>query len=240
MESITRTTEAIPQFSIENGMSLSEQVYYFLAGKIERGEIQFGDRLNIKLIASELNVSSMPIRDAMKRLEQDGIVVINPRSHCIVRVPRKEDVLNAINARRMIEHFAVKSLYKDIPLCDFKVLDSILGKMAPLAAMDDGDNLQNELDTYIELDRQFHYELCALTRNSYIQRFYQQVNMHLSMSFRYGQGVCHGASATFAEHKLLVEHLKAHSPKAPDIIDMHLLKSRDNILREPAFLALPE
>jgi len=240
MSTLTTKTESIPRFSIENGRSLSEQVYDYLAERIEKGKIQFGDRLNIKQIAAELNLSSMPIRDAIKRLEQDGITVINPRSHCYVRIPHKQDVLNAVDARRMIESFAVRSLYQTLSLSDFMLLDSILEKMAPIAMKDKNERLKDDLESYIELDRQFHYELCTLTRNNYIEQFYHKVNMHLSMSFRYGQGVCHGAAATFSEHKLLVKYLKSHSEKAIETIEMHLLKSRDNILREPAFLALPE
>ena len=140
----------------------------------------------------------------------------------------------------MIERFAVSCLYETISSGDFSVLDAILREMEPIAARDPGSRSQRDLDRYIELDRQFHYELCALTRNAYIKQFYQNVNMHLSMSFRYGQGACHGPSATFAEHSSLVESMKAHSFRAVEIIDMHLLKSRENILREPVFLDLPE
>ena len=68
-----------PRFSIANGTSLSDQVYAYLTNKIITGELKFGDRLNIKEIASRLQVSSMPIRDAIKRLEQDRVVVVNPR-----------------------------------------------------------------------------------------------------------------------------------------------------------------
>jgi len=240
MSTSAQTEEAPPYFSIENGSSLSDQVYDFLANQIARGIIRFGDRLNIKQIAAELHVSSMPIRDAVKRLEQDGIVVIYPRSHCYVRTPRKKDVLDAIDARSMIEHFAVFSLCEKMRHEDFTLLDSILAEMSLFAESKRKVDTQEDLERYIELDRQFHYELCRLTGNTYIQQYYQNVNMHLSMSFRYGQGACHGPSATFSEHSLLVRYLKEHSPKAVEIIDSHLAKSRENIIKEPDFLALPE
>jgi DNA-binding GntR family transcriptional regulator len=215
-------------------------VYAYLTNKIITGELKFGDRLNIKEIASRLQVSSMPIRDAIKRLEQDRVVVVNPRSTCMIRTPSKQDVLDAIDARRMIEHFAVELVYRHVRLSDLSGLDAILERMEPIAAEDSNGSSTSHLQQYIDLDREFHSELCSLSRNDYVRQFYTIVNIHLSMSFSYGCGACHGASATYKEHRMLVEYLKAHSSEALDVIDTHLMKSRENIMREPTFQTLPD
>ena len=229
-----------PRFSIAQGKSLSDQVYTYLTEKIITGDLKFGDRLNIKEIASQLQVSSMPIRDAIKRLEQERVVVVNPRSTCLLRTPSKQDVLDAIDARRMIEHFSVELVYRHIRLSELSRLDSILTCMEPIAADESQGCSTSQLRDYIHLDREFHIELCNLSRNEYVRQFYTIVNMHLSMSFSYGCGVCHGASATFEEHRLLVGYLKAHSSDALDVIDTHLMKSRENIMKEPSFQSLPD
>ncbi|WP_319478353.1 GntR family transcriptional regulator [Marispirochaeta aestuarii] len=229
-----------PRFSIANGTSLSDQVYAYLTNKIITGELKFGDRLNIKEIASRLQVSSMPIRDAIKRLEQDRVVVVNPRSTCLIRTPTKQDVLDAIDARRMIEHFAVELVHRHVRLNELSLLDSLLARMEPIAAEDISGGSADHLQEYIDLDREFHRELCNLSRNDYVRQFYTIVNIHLSMSFSYGCGVCHGASATYEEHRRLVEYLKAHSSEALDVIDSHLMKSRENIMKEPTFQTLPD
>lgn len=54
--------------------SLSEQVYQYLCLRIIEGSISYGEILNIKQIASTLSVSPMPVREAVKRLEHEGIV----------------------------------------------------------------------------------------------------------------------------------------------------------------------
>ncbi|WP_319560500.1 GntR family transcriptional regulator [Marispirochaeta sp.] len=229
-----------PRFSIANGRSLSDQVYTYLTDRIITGELKFGDRLNIKEIASRLQVSSMPIRDAVKRLEQERVVIVNPRSTCFIRTPTKQDILDAIDARRMIEHFAVELIHSHVRLSELNRLDDILLRMAPIASEDTLEGATQHLQEYIDLDREFHSELCNLSRNEYVQQFYKIVNIHLSMSFSYGCGACHGSSATYEEHRLLVQYIKAHSPEALDVIDAHLMKSRHNIMQEPNFLALPD
>ena len=220
--------------------SLSDQVYEYLADGIIRGEIAYGETLNIKRIAEQLQVSSMPIRDAIKRLEQENVVVIKPRSNCRVRIPTKRDTLEAIDARRMIELAAVGSIYTALVPAQLIPLETILNAMGDLVDEMGPPGEPEHLATYIELDRRFHTELCSLARNEYLDRFYRQIGIHLSMSFRYGVGTCHGVAATLGEHEEIVAHLHANSPEVLAILDKHLERSRDNIVDEWAFRRLPE
>ena len=49
--------------------SLSDVVYEHLSKQIIEGSIRYGEKLNIKAISEQLNVSTMPVRDALKKLE---------------------------------------------------------------------------------------------------------------------------------------------------------------------------
>jgi DNA-binding GntR family transcriptional regulator len=85
---------------------------------------------------------------------------------------------------------------------------------------------------YVELDHQFHAEICRLAGNEYLERFYRETSLHLSMRSRYAEGICHGVRATYAEHKEILERLEANSPEAVGTLQRHLSQSRQNILRE--------
>ncbi|MCK9288376.1 MAG: GntR family transcriptional regulator, partial [Sphaerochaetaceae bacterium] len=65
--------------------SLAEQVYHYLCDSIIGGRFNYGDTLSTKQLADELSVSMMPIREALKRLEVDGLVEIKPRSMCVLK-----------------------------------------------------------------------------------------------------------------------------------------------------------
>jgi len=224
----------------KDGRSLSDQVYDYLADQIIRGKMGYGDKLNIKRIAAQLEMSSMPIRDAIKRLEQENIVVVKPRSNCYVRMPTKKATLDAIESRRMVETFAVTSIYPHVSQLELSQLRRVLESMRPIASASAAEKDRKRLEEYIELDRQFHTELCSLARNDYIDRFYREISMHLSMSFSYGIGVCHGLESTFAEHEAIVSHLLDHSPMAVTVLKEHLLRSRENIVSESMFQTLPQ
>lgn len=220
--------------------SLSDQIYQILSERIISGDIQYGDRLNMKELAVELNVSIMPIRDALKRLEMENVVVIKPRSTCHVRVPTKRMTLDAVEARRMLEVFAVREALPRIADDELDDLRSIVEAMATLIRPCTGGRPRAVIEQYIALDHRFHTSLCSLPRNEYLSRFYRETSMHLNMSFRYGIGVCHGLEATFRDHCEILDALARQSPRAMEVLDSHLQQSRVNIMSEPTFMMLQD
>jgi DNA-binding GntR family transcriptional regulator len=205
--------------------SLAEQVYMYLCNSISNGKLKYGDTINTKRLAEELHISMMPVREALKRLEMDGVVEIKPRSVCLLRTPTKEAIMDAIAAREMLEIYSVRSMYASIDVARLDVLREIIDKMKAAIA-EDPINLRK----YIKYDWQFHKELCNLSGNQFISKFYKELNIRLNMDYMYDIGIKPNVSQTFKDHIDLVEALAAHSPTAVEIIEKHLRISRQNIL----------
>jgi DNA-binding GntR family transcriptional regulator len=237
---MTKSTETVLHRGGGQPKSLSDQIYQILSEQIISGEIQYGDRLNMKELAVKLNVSIMPIRDALKRLEMENVVVIKPRSTCHVRVPTKQMTLDAVEARRMLEVFAVREALPRIEDHDLEELRSIVHTMTALVRPYTDGRPRAVIEQYITLDHRFHTALCSLPRNEYLSRFYRETSMHLNMSFRYGIGVCHGLEATFHDHCEILDGLARRSVRAVEVLDSHLKQSRTNIMREPTFMMLED
>ncbi len=210
--------------------SLSGMVYDHLVDQIIRGRIRYGDTLNIKAIAREFGVSPMPIRDAIKRLEAENIVAVRPRSNCYVRRPTEQTMLQAIESREMLEMFAVEKACRAVTAAELAPLARIVGQMSAIASRARSGAAGDR--QYIELDHQFHTEICRLAGNEYLERFYRETSLHLTMSYRYGLSMCHGMRATFEEHRAIFEHLSVHSPLAVSLLRAHLEQSRQNIMKE--------
>lgn len=64
---------------------IREKVFSQLKSKILKNEIKSGDKLNEKDLARALGVSRTPIREALHRLEAEGLVEISPRRYCLVK-----------------------------------------------------------------------------------------------------------------------------------------------------------
>ena len=215
--------------------SLSDVVYEHLSRQIIEGEIRYGDRLNIKKISEQLNVSTMPVRDALKKLEMENIVRIKPRSNCILTVPTKKSILDAVDMRELLELHAVELAYRRVSENDLHPISEIVDEMKTI---NEGAPSVEDTNRYIYLDLQFHTELCNLAGNDYLQKFYREVNLHLNMAFIYRIGVPPNIGETFRDHRRIAEKLAENSARSVELLEGHLERSRSHIIQGELFRSL--
>ncbi len=216
--------------SVIETRSLGEQVYRHLCNLIIEGRIDYGQTINSKQLAMDMNVSPMPVREALKRLAVEGLVVIKPRSMCTLRVPTRKSVLDAINMRELIEVYCVTAAFPGVESERLQTLRDITRLMGGLL-----EEERPDLQKYIKYDGQFHMALCALASNDFINKSYRELSLHLNMNYMYNIGVVPDIGRTFRDHTDLVEALASHSPSAVDIIKEHLARSRSNVMRGKLF-----
>ena len=158
--------------------SLVDRVYTHLLNRIITGAIRYGDAISIKNVAAELSVSSMPVREAVKRLEIEGVVTIKPRSACRVRVPSRRMILEVYEVREALEGYAVLRGGGRNPAAIGR-LRVIVEKMRLLSSEPSADTREHRA---IELDRQFHAEIIGLAGNELLDSISRQLSVHVNMT----------------------------------------------------------
>lgn len=88
---------------------VTPQVYDRIQNKILNFEIKFGGRINVKSLCEEFHVSSTPVREAIKKLTEDGLIRNIPRKGYYVYSPTAEDVQEIYELRTMIECYVLSS-----------------------------------------------------------------------------------------------------------------------------------
>lgn len=83
--------------------SLSEQAYTVIKSRILKGELPLGAPVSRRGVAVELEMSHLPVAEAMQRLEAEGILESRPRSGTIVRVPTAAEVRERYELREALE-----------------------------------------------------------------------------------------------------------------------------------------
>ena len=215
--------------------SLSDRVYEYLSNQIIEGNITYGERLNIKKISEQLNVSAMPVRDALKKLEMESVVQIKPRSNCIVTVPTKKSILDAFAMRELLELHAAQLIYQTISPRELSPIGAIVSDMETITK---GKRTRDQISQYIHLDLLFHTELCTLAGNEYLQKFYREVNLHLNMTFTYRIGTPPDIGESFEDHKRIVEKLTENSSESLELLEAHLERSKSHIVNGELFHSL--
>jgi len=94
--------------------SLARKAYEQIRDEILQGNFAIGDILSRRRLADKLNMSFLPITEALQRLEADGLVESRPRIGTRVRIPTKQDILDSYLIREALETQAARLCCKQM------------------------------------------------------------------------------------------------------------------------------
>lgn len=156
----TRARHSTSNFSevrLDNRM-LSDQVESYLQGELVAGRLKQGNRINEAVLARHLGISRNPIREAIRRMEERGLLVSVPRRGTFVRSFSLKDIDDIFSFRCMVEGFAIEQGLPAMTDDDIEDLAAIVREMEAAAAAGDEALL-------VERDVAFHHKLCSLSGN---------------------------------------------------------------------------
>src|SRR5229473_7360324 len=110
--------------------TLTDSVYEAVMELVMDQHIEAGARVNIDLVARQLNVSPTPVREALARLEMDGLVVKEPlRGYSVTPMLDGKSFNDLYDVRRLLEPFAARRAAERRDEKVLRVLDQELGDM---------------------------------------------------------------------------------------------------------------
>ena len=89
-------------------LPLREVVFKTLRQAILKGELKPGERLMEIQLANKLGVSRTPIREAIRKLEEEGLVIMTPRKGAVVAEITEKSLRDTLEVRRSLEKLAVR------------------------------------------------------------------------------------------------------------------------------------
>lgn len=148
--------------------TLRERVSEAIRTKIRKYEYHPGDRIVEQELAAEFGVSRGPIREALRELENEGIVNYSRNVGCSVRKVTVKELYELYFMRTSIEVLAVKTLDGKIPEKTLKNLEQILEKMKNLTPGD--------IEKSIAYDNEFHGELVKMTGYEILHKMWSELD----------------------------------------------------------------
>ncbi|MGB5918073.1 GntR family transcriptional regulator [Arcobacter sp.] len=128
----------------------TDQVYNEILQKIISLELPPGTSLSRQELVQEFGVSKTPIREALLRLELDGLVTIYPQAKTVVTKINIDEIKDANFLRTALEVEIVRKLVKKSnPEIIKKLRQNLEGQKALM-------NVPSQMQTFFQLDRQFH------------------------------------------------------------------------------------
>lgn len=148
-----------------------DKAYAALREKIFSGELVAGDRLKERELCEELEVSRTPVREALRRLQADGLVLIEPRRGGIVAGVSVDEVNEIYSLGILLESYAARLAADCVTPEALAALDEILEQMA-IALRDDSPESRQ---VYLELDSDLHRHIIEITGNRRLGSLLSQI-----------------------------------------------------------------
>ncbi|WP_366655683.1 GntR family transcriptional regulator [Fodinicurvata sp. EGI_FJ10296] len=204
--------------------SLAEQIRIELRTRILSGRYALGERINVDLVASDLNVSQSPVKEALKQLEREGLVEIRPRSGTIVRRFTRQELTDIYGTRRIIEPAA-----SGLAVTQGAVTPDLLARleqtMDALADASSGPQFMHPLEV-TEADSTFHRLIVDSVGNAILTVMHSSLidRAHLVRNFA-SRGP--RARETLAEHRRIIDALRAGDAQEAHDATLDHLKSAE-------------
>ena len=129
--------------------TLREQIAEILRKKILSGEIKPGERLIEAEISEEYQVSRGPVREALRQIEEEGLITYLSHKGCIVRELTYEDMQESYLIRSALEMLAVEIYEANLPKEYEDEIEEIIKEM-------EGASNLKDVYSIVELDERFH------------------------------------------------------------------------------------
>jgi DNA-binding GntR family transcriptional regulator len=167
---------AAPAFA--RAQSLAAQVADFIVDGIAAGTYAFGQRLIETELAVQLRVSRVPIREALKTLEAQGILVVTPHRGAHVAEFDKVKSDRVRDARIALERLAIPDA-----LATFQAQPEKLAVVEELLArMEQAIERQDWVDAG-KADLQFHRQICLASNNEIVITLWEALARHITIIF---------------------------------------------------------
>ena len=213
-------------FDIQNHKPLREMVYEELKMQILKGSIIPGTRMMEVELAEEMGVSRTPIREAIRKLEREGLVTIEPRRGAYASMISTEDMVEILEVRQDLEglaaYFAADRM-TDEQMKELKEISDNYNKAVKQGIMED----------MIKYDTRFHHIIVESCRNKILMQMIEQLQ-ELVLRFRYiYYDNFRRAENMPEEHEAIISAIaEGNADKARAAADVHIDRLKELVIRE--------
>lgn len=198
----------------------SDKIYEILREEIISGRIKPKEKMNISSLATELGTSEIPVREALKRLQENRLLYMVPYTGYFVKEFTMEELDDLWAIRRSLEKLAIEQIVErhneDFP----QVIYDYLTEMDKCVKA-------NDAQTYRNYNKEFHIELYRLTNNERLVELISNVweeGERATVIFNFRKNRLPDSQA---EHRELLEAIRN---KDKDLANEILIKHRNTNL----------
>ncbi len=203
--------------------SLREQALDQLRNAVTSGEIAPGTRLVETELSAALGISRGTLREALRQLQQEGLVEAGERGRLTVRTLSDTEILEMFAVRAALEGLAA------FIVCGQPDLTGSVKKLQ--AALDALEAASGSINHMVEVDLAFHRLLCELTGNTTLVRTWEALAGSIRMSIMFAGTDKAVTNMSVPRHQQVIDAIATGDPDtARTAVDQHMREAANNLL----------
>ncbi|MBQ5445750.1 MAG: GntR family transcriptional regulator [Lachnospiraceae bacterium] len=205
-------------------LPLRDLVFITLREAILQGKLEPGERLMEIALANQLGVSRTPIREAIRKLEIEGLVINAPRRGAVVAEITLKDLRDVLEVRRNLENLAVKLACEKANEQDIRELKELHRSFI--------STLKNEdLTEVAQADVKFHDKIYEITDNKRLIQILSNLREQMyRYRFEYIKDEIH-RRVLVDEHAMIIEGIENKDvDKAKKYMEIHIINQEKTIV----------
>lgn len=213
------------RLEIPESVPLRDRAYQVLREAIISGQLAPGERLVEAKLAQEMGISRNPVREALRRLEDEGLARRMPRGGMAVAEVDLRDVAEVYAVRSVLEGLAAR-------LAAGRLQAEHRERMARSIQEGEEARRRGDLDLLVQASRVFHDTILEAAGNARLTSLMHVLDHHISRFRRLSLQAEGSPAEVLEEHRHILEALeRGDGPQVEGLMRQHLERSGRQILR---------
>ncbi len=210
---------------LENYKPLREIVFETMREAIIKGQLKPAERLMEVQLAEEMGVSRTPVREAIRKLELEGFVVM---------VPRKGAYVAGISTRDITEVFEIRAALESVAsgLAAERITEEELEELERLLVIVAECTKTGDVDKVIRVDTDFHDCLYKASRNNRLVQIISNLREQIQRARKISLASPGRLKDTLKEHKKIVEAISERNVQLAHDLALEHIENAENSMLE--------
>jgi len=204
---------------------IREEIFFSLRKAILKGHFKPGERLVEKKLAQKMGVSRTPIREALRKLDSEGLVAYTPRKGVVVTGVSAKDALEIYPIRAVLEGLAARLAAINRSDKELAYLKTILSEMQECIE-------KNASDKLITLHSIFHDTFAKASKNPRLYKMIISLRNYVKNFAEISYSLPGRLQAGWEEHKEILEAIeKKDGDRAEHVSKLHIMQAKESFLQ---------
>lgn len=198
--------------------SATERAYAFAKDAILTRRYAGGELVSEGDIAAGVGVSRTPVREALLRLQSEGLVRLYPKRGALIVPVSQEEIDDVVETRRLVEGHTAERAAAAAADVRGPLAERLAGLLGTMRAELEGDRR-----AFVDADRRFHKEIVAASGNAILAGLYDALRDRQLRMMEEGTRTVERMRRSVEEHEAILEAVRSGDPAAArEAVSVHL------------------